>query len=138
MYGHDLYYNCAGTITEGPSNVTYIPGVSSLPIEMTCTVTGGGIPAWIINSTRPSYSIADLAMNALPGHSNSGTNILVNSPVNSTSYTCVLPTIHGNETSSDTAYVFVAGKYQIFYTLYYCVHVTMYMSVCIYCFTQKS
>ena len=44
------------TIIEGPSNVTYLPGVTPLPIELSCNVTG--IATWSVNDT--SYTISEL------------------------------------------------------------------------------
>ena len=94
-----------GSIIEGPSNVTYLPGLTPLPIELTCTVTG--VAAWRVNDT--SYILSDLTNGALPGHSRTGTNILVDSPVNNTEYICVSQTNDG-ETSSDPAYIIIAGE----------------------------
>ena len=96
----------AGTIIEGPSNVTYLPGLTPLPIELTCNVTG--VAAWSVNGT--DYSLTGLTNGALPGHSRTGTNILVNSPVNNTEYICVSLTNDG-ETRSDPAYIIIAGNY---------------------------
>ena len=100
-----LYHHCTGTVLEGPSNVTYLPGLTMLPIELICDVTG--IPIWRINSSV--YLPADLFNGVLAGHNSSGTNILVNSPVNNTKYVCVSQTINGN-INSNPAYIFVAGK----------------------------
>ena len=105
-------HNYAGAVIEGPSNVTYLPGLTTLPIELTCDVTG--VAAWRINGT--AYTLTDLTNGALPGHSRTGTNILVNSPVNNTEYICVSTTNDG-ETTSDAAYIVIAGEsheYQIF------------------------
>ena len=94
-----------GTIIEGPSNVTYLPGLTPLPIELTCNVTG--VAAWRVNGT--SYILADLTNGELPGHSRTRTNILVNSPVNNTEYICISATNDG-ETTSDPAYIIIAGE----------------------------
>ena len=109
MYDHDLYYyyNCIGTIIEGPSNVTYVSGMTPLPIELTCNVTG--VALWRINGS--DYALSSLTNGALPGHNRIGTNILVNSPVNNTKYICVSTTNDG-ETGSNPAYVvIIAGEY---------------------------
>ena len=95
-----------GSIIEGPSNVTYLPGLTPLPIELTCSVTG--VAAWRVNGT--SYTLGSLINGALPGHGRNGTNILVNSPVNNTEYICLSFTNDG-ETSSDPAYIIIAGEY---------------------------
>ena len=96
----------ASTIIEGPSDVTYLPGLTSLPIELTCNVTG--VAAWRVNGT--DYTLTGLTNGALPGHSRTGTNILVNSPVNNTEYICVSLTCDG-EVSSDPAYIIIIGNY---------------------------
>ena len=95
-----------GTIIEGPTNVTYLPGLTPLPIELTCNVTG--VAAWRVNDTF--YTLGELANGALPGHSRTGTNILVNSPVNNTEYICVSQT-SDSDASSDSAYIIIAGEY---------------------------
>ena len=100
-----MYAYSTGVIIEGPSNVTYLPGVTPLPIELTCNVTGTAV--WRVNGT--SYNLTDLTNGSLPGHSRNGTNILVISPVNNTEYICVALTNDG-ETLSDPAYIIVAGK----------------------------
>ena len=99
-------YTNTGAIIEGPSNVTYLPGLTPLPIELTCNVTG--VPLWRVNSI--DYTLARLTDGDLPGHNRTGTNILVNSPVNNTEYICVSVTNDG-ETSSDPAYIIIAGEY---------------------------
>ena len=96
----------AGTIIEGPSNVTYLPGLTPLPIELTCNVTGVAI--WRVNGT--AYVLTDITNEALPGHNHTGTNILVNSPVNNTEYICVSLTNDG-VVSSDPSYIIIAGNY---------------------------
>ena len=96
-----------GTIIEGPSSITYIPGLTPLPIELTCNVTG--LPIWIVNGT--AYLTINLDDGTLPGHSRTGTNILVNIPVNNTEYVCITLTNDGDETHSDPAYIIIAGEY---------------------------
>ena len=76
-----------------------------LPIELICSVTG--IPIWRINGSV--YPLADLFDGVVAGHNRSGTNILVNSPVNNTKYVCVSQTING-DIRSNPAYIFFAGK----------------------------
>ena len=85
----------AGSIIEGPRDVTYLPGLTPLPIELTCNVTG--VASWRVNG-------------ALPGHSRAGASILINSPVNNTEYICVSQTNYG-DTISDPAYIIIAGNY---------------------------
>ena len=98
-----------GSIIEGPSNVTYLPGLTPLPIELTCNVTGVVI-AWRVNGSVTAYLLGDLTNGALPGHNVRRTSILVNSPVNNTEYVCVFLDA-GNQTDSDPACVVIAGEF---------------------------
>ena len=95
-----------GTIIESPNNVTYLPGLTPLPIELMCNITG--VPLWRVNDT--TYTLGDLTNGALSGHSRTGTNILVNSPVNNTEYICVSQTIDG-DSISDPAYIIIASEH---------------------------
>ena len=101
-------YHCTGNtnIIEGPNNITYIPGLTQLPIELTCNVTG--VASWKVNGS--GYFLHDLTNGVLPGHSRTGTNILVNSPVNNTEYICVSQTMDGG-TESDPAYCIIYSEY---------------------------
>ena len=96
----------AGSIIVGPRDVTYLPGLTPLPIELTCNVTG--VVTWRVNGA--SYTLGQLTNGALPGHSRTVTNILVNSPVNNTEYICVSLRNDG-DTSSDPSYIIIAGNY---------------------------
>ena len=96
---------CTGTVIEGPRNVTYLPGLTPLPIELTCNVNG--FPSWQVNGT--AYRLDQLDDGILPGHNRTGTNILVNIPVNHTEYICVSQTNDGSDLS-DPAYIIIAGK----------------------------
>ena len=100
-----MYVYFTGVIIEGPSNVTYLPGVTPLPIELTCNVTGTAV--WTVNDT--SYNLTDLIDGALPGHNLTEDNILVNSPVNNTEYIC-MSQLNDANFSSDPAYIIVAGE----------------------------
>ena len=99
-------YYCAGTIIEGPVNVTYYPNLTPLPIELLCKVTGVVI-AWGVNGT--SYLLDDLPQHNLPGHNVTGSNILIYSPVNNTEYVCVSLT-NGSNIRSVPAYIYIAGE----------------------------
>ena len=105
MYSHKYTEFTVGTIIEGPSNVTYIPGHTQLPIKLTCNVTG--VALWRVNGTN--YTLTELANGTLSGHNHTETNILVNSPVNNTEYFCVSSTNDGT-TRSNLVYVVIAGK----------------------------
>ena len=132
LWTQSCTYTNTGTVIEGPSNVTYLPGLTPLPIELTCDVTG--IALWRVNGT--SYTLLDLTNGALPGHNRTGTNILVNSPVNNTEYICLSLTSN-NVTSSDPAYIFIAGE-QSHVNTYTCMYVciqtqnTKYIYVCMH------
>ena len=93
-----------GPILEGPSNITYIPGLTPLPIELICNVTL--VPVWIVNGTI--YLLSQLTNGLLPRHSRRGLNILVNIPVNNTEYICV-STINSIYALSDPAYITIAS-----------------------------
>ena len=94
----------AGAIIEGPSNITYIPDLTPLPLELKCNVTG--IPIWIVNGS--AISLPYISSGALAGHSRKGWNILVNRPVNNTEYIC-FSAIYDSGTLSDPAYIIIAG-----------------------------
>ena len=112
---YNNYHNCTGAIIEGPSNVTYLPGVTPLPIELTCNVSGTA--AWRVNGTN--YFLGELTNGDLPGHNRTGKNILVNSPVNNTEYICV--SADGSVTRSDPAYVIIASESNEY--LYDCMYI---------------
>ena len=101
----------AGSIYQGPSNVTYIPGQTSLPIILICNVTG--FASWIVNGT--SYLTSQLGGGGLNGHSASGANIVINIPVNGTEYICVSNTLN-DAVNSTPAFLHIAGEYAHFLT----------------------
>ena len=120
--------SCAGIVIEGPSNVTYLPGLTPLPIELTCNVTG--VTTWNVDNT--TYTIGQLTNGALPGHSRTGTNILVNSPVNNTEYICVSTTNDG-DVSSDPAYIIIAGECKNVYLTCHTYICTYRVCECMHC-----
>ena len=90
-----------GTTIQSPNNVTYLPGVTPLPIELTCDVpTANG---WRVNST--DYSFLTIMGGMPSGHNVRGDNILIITPVNNTKYNCV-----NRSTAGETYYVSVAGE----------------------------
>ena len=99
-------YTVYSDMIVGPSSVTYLPGLTPLPILLTCNVAG--IATWTVNDT--DYTLANLTDGELPAHSLDGTNLLILSPVNNTEYICVSQTNDG-KTRSDPAYIVIAGKY---------------------------
>ena len=94
-----------GTVVEGLSIVTYNVSVTPLPIKLPCNVTG--VIVWRVDNEY--YSLTDLSNGVLPGHSRTGTNILVYRPLNNTQYICVSTTNDG-DVSSDPAYVIITGE----------------------------
>ena len=106
---------CTGIFIEDPRNVTYLPGLTPLPIELTCNIING-FPIWQVNGT--SYRVDQLDNGELLGHSRNESNILVNSPMNNTEYICVFQTINGSILLSDPAYIIIAGKCSICTVVY--------------------
>ena len=101
-----------GNVIEGPSNVTYLPGLTQLPIELTCNVTG--FPLWRINNV--TYALNQLMQGDLPGHNISGSNVLINNPVNSTEYVCI-SSFSNQSISSDPAYTIIGANTQDTYSI---------------------
>ena len=99
-----------GIVIEDPSNVTYIPGQTPLPIELICNITGAFV-AWRVNGS--TYFPGDLISNPPPlaGHSANGENILIMDPMNDTEYVCLsnIPGIPG--TPSPPAFLYIAGQF---------------------------
>ena len=98
-------HTCTGTVVEGPSIVTYIPGLTPSPIELTCNVTG--VALWRVDDE--SYTLTEITNGVLPGHSLNGTNLLVDSPVNNTEYICVSHANDG-EVRRYPAYIINTGE----------------------------
>ena len=54
LYSYSVYmvlmyvHTCVGAVIEGPRNITYLPGVTPLPIELTCNITTG-VAIWSVN-----------------------------------------------------------------------------------------
>ena len=101
---------CTGAVIEGPSNVTYHPGITPLPIEITCNVSIGTVKLWMINSSY--WLFKQVFEGRLPGHRlNETANILISSPVNNTKYTCVSYAYQDEiEFFSYPGYVIIAGE----------------------------
>ena len=91
---------------HGPSNFTYLPNVTLLPINLTCNVTG--VVTWRINGTF--YIPTNYINGTLPGHHRAGTNLLIDSPVNNTEYICVSMNNY-SVLISDPAWIIIAGEY---------------------------
>ena len=95
-----------GAVIEGPGDVIYTPGQTPLPIELICNITGLFVTFEVDAVT---YTIPNINNGYLPGHRASGTNKLVDVPMNNTKYICVL----NNQTNvidrSEPAFLYVAG-----------------------------
>ena len=102
-----LYAHIAGIIIEGPRNVTYIPGQTSLPIEQICNVTG--FPSWRVNGTL--FTTGHLLAGNIEGHSANGANIVINVPMNDTEYICISNVVGSQEVTSPPAFLYIAGEY---------------------------
>ena len=64
----------------------------------------------MVNST--TYLPGQLTRGDLPGHNATGTNILVNNPVNNTEYICVSLINGVSQGNSDPVYIIaIAGEY---------------------------
>ena len=80
-----------------------------------CNVTGG-VPGWRVNGV--SYTISDIFTGQLAGHSNSGSNIIVedimmNDDRNGSVYICFIPQISPTpDIESDPTTLYVAGEYE--------------------------
>ena len=101
-------YTYVGIITEGPRNVTYFPGDGD--IQLMCTATTG-VPVWIVNGTAITLNQLDNP-NTLPGHSRTGTSIVISAPpMNNTWYMCELVLSVNEILFSDPAFVYVASEW---------------------------
>ena len=108
IFGYVHLYMSIGTIIQGPSNVTYFPGDPN--ITLICT-TSVGVPVWIVNGTVYTLSQLDNP-NSLPGHSRTGSNIVIEAPpANNTRYVCEVAPSLTESFMSDPAFVYVAGEY---------------------------
>ena len=127
-----VYTIYTGTTNHGPSNFTYLPNITLLPINLTCNVTG--VVTWRINGTfyKPT--------NHTNGHHHAGTNLLIDSPVYSTEYICV-STNNYSVLISDPAWIIIAGE--DLHVICYVVHITVlqineYNIICDYMHSFKS
>ena len=99
MYAYNYYFYNVGTILPAPANFTFFPGITPLPIQLTCDVTSR--VAWIVNGQAiVFYQLASY------GYDYNGYNILINNPKNNSEYICANGRIFGKP-----FYIFVAGKY---------------------------
>ena len=104
MYVHTY---AVGTVTEGPGNITYLPGQTPLPIELICNITGV-IVTWEVDDV--TYGIPSINNGNLPGHRASGANVLlVDVPMNNTKYICISNNLTNVLSTSDPAFLYVAG-----------------------------
>jgi len=96
-----MYYT-----VKGPESVIYFPGQNESAI-FECKVSEGFSLSWSVNDT--AYSLNNLSSGGLPGHTINGTSVIVTTPYNGTSYTCIASS-DSNKTYSGTAHLYIAGK----------------------------
>ena len=99
-------------LANDPKTVVVFPGQQNVVLE--CEVSGADfIVSWNINGTE--YTSDQLTNGNLPGHNIiNGTDIIVTTPHNNTSYTCIvsLPSDHGsNRTQRVRIFLYIAGMY---------------------------
>ena len=100
-----------GTPSEGRSNVIYLPGVTVLPLEIGCNVTGTSESLfWLIG--HKIYSLDDINNGDAEGHSLNGTSILINSPINNTVYSCSSLT-PGDVMMNNPIFLIIAGEHTL-------------------------
>ena len=93
-----------GTMFQEPGDVIYHPGVTTLPIELTCDLRAAA--GWSINGDV--YFIVQLESGIVPDHNVSGGIILINNPLNNSEYFC------SDGTNNGGLYrIFIAGEYDI-------------------------
>ena len=88
--------------------MTYFPGQGN--IELKCNVTAG-VPLWMVNGS--AFTLSELADGELPGHNRTGTNIIIETPVNNTKYVCESLVSTDLTIQSKATYVYIAGKFSI-------------------------
>ena len=98
-------HTIVGDVNEGPNDVIYFPGRTPLPIELICNVTG--FPSWrvTVNGSTDEYTLNALSNGRVYGHNISGSNILINVPVNNSEYVCI-SNVGSNAIPSDPAFFF--------------------------------
>ena len=91
---------------HGPSNFTYLPNITLLPINLTCIDTG--VVTWRINGTF--YIPTNRINGTLSGHHHVEANLSIDSPVNNTEYICVSMNNY-SVIISNPAWIIIAGEY---------------------------
>ena len=108
------YICTVGVVIEGPSTVIYFPGQTMLPIELMCNVTGFKTWEVTINGIEYELTPGALLVGDLAGHNvTANHNIVINVPVNNSRYICV-SNVLSQTTSSDPAFLYIAGKFTYF------------------------
>ena len=98
------------TTVEEPGVVLYHPGVTVLPIKLTCDVSPG--VGWLVNGI--SYLLNQLQNGNLPGHNVNGSNVLItNIPMNNSQYVC-----SDGITNEGVYRILVAGEYANMFVMY--------------------
>jgi len=91
---------------KGPEDAIYFPGQND-SVVFECQVSEDFSLSWSVNSTE--YSLNNISNGDVTGHTINGTSIIVTTPYNGTSYTCIASS-GSNKTHSGTVYLYIAGK----------------------------
>ena len=97
-----IKYIFVGTTFQEPGDVVYHPGVTTLPIELTCDVSLA--VGWAVNGDV--YLLNQLESGNAPGYNASGGNILINNPMNNSQYFC-----SDGRDIGGLYHIFIAGEY---------------------------
>ena len=105
---YNVYFQNIGTLLSSPRNFTFFPGITPLPIQLTCDVTLLPV-AWKVNNIA-------ILLFTLPSrqHDRNGNDILINNPMSNSEYIC-----SNGRTDGQPYYIFVAGKYIYVYKCMY-------------------
>ena len=97
---YNVYFQNTGTLLSSPRNFTFFPGITPLPIQLTCDVTLLPV-AWKVNNIA-------ILLFKLPSrqYDRNGNDILINNPMSNSEYIC-----SNGRTDGQPYYIFFAGKY---------------------------
>ena len=97
---YKCYFYITGTILPGPRSFIFHPGITPLPIQLTCEFSPYVI-GWKVNNR--AFVLFQLASN---GYDIIGNNLLINNPQNNSEFNCT-----NGETPGQLYYIFIAGKH---------------------------
>ena len=94
-------------VIQAPAEIIYRPNDN--PVELRCTITGGGSTGWQINGDHV-FTVSTIRGGRLDNHTVTAneTNLIVQIPTNNTEYVCVSIRDAGNLFSSPV-YLYIAG-----------------------------